>query len=165
MGDPGPLGSLTIEDGRATLTFVRHLPHRATEVWAAITEPARRAAWFGQSTVQASAGGIIETDPDDPPVPASMKHMRGTILVWDPPHILEHTWQQAIVEPSVVRYELTPADGVTILRFTHRDLGVQNARGFAPGTHAYLDRLAAHLGAQELPRWQARYDEVRELYR
>ena len=35
-----------------------------------------------------------------------------------------------------------------------------NARGFLPGTHAFLDRLTAHLADEKLPNWSARYAEV-----
>ena len=46
--------------------------------------------------------------------------MTGRILVWDPPHVLEHEWKQPIVEDGVVRYELTADGDGTLLRFTHR---------------------------------------------
>ena len=39
----------------------------------------------------------------------------------------------------------TPTATGTLLRFTHRGLGVRNAGGFRGGTHAFLDRLEAHL--------------------
>ena len=58
----------------------------------------------------------------------------------------------AIVEASVVRYELHPDGDGTLLRFTHRGLGVRNAAGFRPGTHAFLDRLEAHLAGDALAR-------------
>ena len=54
--------------------------------------------------------------------------MTGRILVWDPPNVLEHEWKQPIVEDGVVRYELTADGDGTLLRFTHRGLGVRNAQ-------------------------------------
>jgi hypothetical protein len=60
----------------------------------------------------------------------------------------------------VVRYELSRDGAGTLLRFTHRGLSVPGARGFHPGTHAFLDRLAAQLAGQPLPDWQQRYREV-----
>ena len=86
--------------------------------------------------------------------------MTGRILVWDPPHVLEHEWKQPIVEDGVVRYELT-VDGIgTLLRFTA--YGVRNASGFFSGTHAYLDRLEAYLTGDELPDWTTRRLEVNQ---
>jgi hypothetical protein len=78
----------------------------------------------------------------------------------DPPSVLEHDWKQAIVEDSVVRYELQPDGDGTLLRFTHRGLGVGNASGFLAGTHAFLDRLQAYLTGDELPDWSIRRQEI-----
>ncbi len=163
--DPSPTGTLTVEGGTATLTFRRRLPHPIEAVWAAIADPAERAAWFGTTTIEPRVGGLIEMDPEDPPAPRDLKYMSGRILAWEPPRLLEHEWRQTIVGQGVVRYELAP-DGAdaTILTFTHRGLSVPNARGFIPGTHAYLDRLAAHLAGDPLPRWQERYDALAPLY-
>ncbi len=157
-------GTIKIEGESATFTFVRRLAHPIEAVWAAITEPARRAVWFGATTLDGRPGGLIETDPDDPPVPPAVKHMSGRILVWDPPHVLEHEWNQAIVESSVVRYELAADGEATILTFTHRGLSMRNAQGFIPGTHAYLDRLGAFLDGVALPAWGQRYGEVQGRY-
>lgn len=68
-----------------------------------------------------------------------------------------HEWRQRIVEDSVVRYELTADGDATLLTFTHTGLSERNALGFAPGTHAFLDRLRAHLDAGSLPNWGERY--------
>jgi uncharacterized protein YndB with AHSA1/START domain len=157
-------GTLIIDQGTATLRFERRLPHPIDAVWAAITDPSARARWFGPTRIEAHAGGAIETVPDDPPVPEAMKRMEGRILVWDPPHVLEHEWVQQIVEPGVIRYELRSDGETTVLTFTHRGLGVANARGFIPGTHAYLDRLAAALDGTAIPDWSDRIAELRPAY-
>jgi hypothetical protein len=86
--------------------------------------------------------------------------MSGRILVWDPPHVLEHEWKQAIVEDSVVRYERRPDRDGTLLRFTHRGLGARDATGFRAGTHAYLDRLQAYLAGDEPPDWSTRRQKI-----
>jgi uncharacterized protein YndB with AHSA1/START domain len=158
-------GRISVENDRAVLTFERRLPHPIERVWTAITDAAERGQWMGDTTVDGREGGTIEMVPAAPPIPADQKRMTGRILVWDPPHVFEHEWNQRIVEPGVVRYELMPDDSDppgTLLRFSHRGLGVRNANGFRPGTHAYLDRLEAHLCAAEIPDWQERYREVAE---
>ena len=98
-----------------------------------------------------------------PPLPPERKRMTGRILVWDPPHVLEHEWKQPIVEDGVVRYELTRDGTGTLLRFSHRGLGVRNASGFLGGPAAFLDRLEAHLGGSPLPNWTERRHEVNQL--
>lgn len=153
-------GRLTVEGDRAVLTFERRLPYPVETVWAAIADPAERAQWFGETTIDPREGGLIDMVATDPPLPVEKKRMTGRILVWDPPRVLEHEWKQAIVDDSVVRYELHPDGNGTLLRFTHRGLGVRNASGFRAGTHAYLDRLEAYLSGTELPDWLTRRQEI-----
>lgn len=64
----------------------------------------------------------------------------------------------------MVRYELHADGAQTVLTFTHEGIGVATARGFIPGTHAFLDRLAAHLDGADLPEWGDRYAEVAPAY-
>jgi uncharacterized protein YndB with AHSA1/START domain len=163
--EPSPHGTIIVEGEKGTLLFRRRLPHAIETVWAALTEPAQRAVWFGATEIDAREGGTISMVPDDPPVPRELKRMTGRIISWDPPRVFEHTWQQSIVEEGSVRYELVP-DGpdATILTFTHRGLSLRNASGFIPGTHAYLDRLEAHLSAADIPGWQERFNEVAPSY-
>jgi uncharacterized protein YndB with AHSA1/START domain len=155
-----PDGRLTVEGDRAVLTFERRLPYPIEAVWSAITDPSERRQWFGDTTIEGHAGGVIDMVPSGPPFPAEQKRMTGRILVWDPPHVLEHEWKQSIVEDGVVRYELRAEGDATLLRFSHRGLGVRNATGFLPGTHAFLDRLEAYLAGNEPPNWVARYEEI-----
>jgi uncharacterized protein YndB with AHSA1/START domain len=140
----GPDGRLTVDGDRAVLTFERRLPYPVDVVWSAIADPDERAQWFGETTIDPREGGLIDMVATGPPLPVEKKRMTGRILVWDPPRVLEHEWKQAIVEDSVVRYELHPDGDGTLLRFSHRGLGTRNASGFRAGTHAFLDRLQAY---------------------
>ena len=162
--EPATRGSLSVEEGRATLTFRRRLKHPVASVWAALTDPQRRALWFGPTVLDGRAGGTIETDPQGPPAPPELRLMTGKILIWDPPRVLEHEFKQAIVGEGVLRYELAPDGEETVLTFTHTGLLPPHARGYIPGTHAYLDRLAAVLDGAPVPVWQERYDAVQSVY-
>jgi hypothetical protein len=64
-----PNGIITVEGHYAMLTFKRRLKHPIEAVWAAITDPEQRAAWFGITTIDARTGGTIETIAEGPPVP------------------------------------------------------------------------------------------------
>jgi hypothetical protein len=77
--------------------------------------------------------------------------MTGRVLVWDPPHTLEHEWRQRVAGDGTVRYELSRNGDATVLIFTHRGLNIRGAQGFVPGTHAYLDRPGAHLAGTPPP--------------
>lgn len=157
-------GELTVDGDRTTMTFRRRLPHPVEVVWAALTDPLERKAWFGETVIDGRTGGSIEMVPDEPRAAPDAKRLTGRILVWDPPYVLEHEWHQRIVEDSVVRYELRPDGDGTLLVFTHTGLSDPNARGFIPGTHAFLDRLEAHLAGTDLPVWSDRYAEVAPAY-
>jgi uncharacterized protein YndB with AHSA1/START domain len=153
-------GRLVVEGDRAVLHFERRFAYPIETVWSAITEPAHRDRWMGKTVIDPRPGGAIETVASGPPLPPDQKRMTGRILVWDPPRVFEHEWHQPIVEPGVVRYELEPDGDETLLRFTHRGLGVPNASGFRPGTQAFLDRLEAHLAGDPLPNWADRYRDI-----
>ena len=78
--------------------------------------------------------------------------------------VFEYELDQKLVGRTTVRYELVPDGEQTLLRMTNQWLSASNASGYAPGWHAFLDRLAAHLGGAPVPQWQARYAEVQALY-
>lgn len=155
-------GELTVQGDLAVLRFERRLDHAIEAVWSAITDPVQRTQWMGATTIDARPGGLVETTPNGPPYPPERTRVSGRILVWDPPHVFEHEWHQQILgaKGGVVRYELSRDGDGTLLRFTHRGLSIPGARGFRPGTHAFLDRLTAHLDGQPLPDWQQRYREI-----
>ncbi|MFD4670819.1 SRPBCC domain-containing protein [Lentzea sp. NPDC058450] len=161
------LGTITTQGDRTTLTFQRRLHHSIDRVWAAITDDAERKAWFGEGTVDPQAQTVM-IEPEDPPAPMDAKRVTGRILTWQPPEdghaVFEHEWHQRIVEDSKVRYELRQDGDHTILTFTHTGLSDRNARGFAPGTHAFLDRAEAFLADETLPAWSERYAEIAPEY-
>jgi hypothetical protein len=67
---------------------------------------------------------------------------------------------------SVIRWELKQ-DGDsnnTLLTLTHSRLTKSTSLRFAPGWHAYLDRLEASLNNAVPPDWMQRFTEVKELY-
>lgn len=168
MTEDDRYGTLTMNDTSAVLTFRRRMPFPIERVWAALTDPDERAAWMGPGTLDPREGGELTTEPTDPPAPPEAKRLTGRILTWRPPEdgraVFEHEWRQRIVEDSVVRYELVAEGRQPVLTLTHRGLSERNALGFLPGTHAFLDRMDAHLASAALPDWGARYAEVASAY-
>jgi uncharacterized protein YndB with AHSA1/START domain len=162
-----PAGNVEFDGDHVTLRYERFLNHPPEVVWAAITEPEQLAAWLmtPAATIGGHAGGSIDmvTGP-------SSFHWTGTILTWDPPRVYEHEWNMEPRpevpggEATVVRWELAPSGEGTRLNVTHRRLTRSTGLGFAPGFHAFLDRLAAQLAGEPLPNWMKRYDEVRHAY-
>lgn len=159
-------GKVLIDGEEATLAFERRLQHPPERVWRALTSQEELARWMmADVTLDGRSGGEIAMVTG----PAQFR-WTGRILAWEPfarleyemntpPH--EHLPQG---EQSIVRYRLEPLDGGTLLRLEHCRLTRPTALGFAPGTHAFLDRLEALLDGAALPGWMRRYEEVKGLY-
>ncbi|MQA00726.1 MAG: ATPase [Dehalococcoidia bacterium] len=157
-------GTLVTTGEIAVIAFQRRLVHPVEAVWAALTESDQLAAWLGPGTVEPRAGGDVSIRTGPEGRSELQRVMTGRILEWDPPRVLEHEWLQPGLDVSVVRYELEPAAGGTILRFTHRRSVTPGATGGRAGWHAYLDRLAAHLDGSPVPAWADRRAEVEDAY-
>jgi uncharacterized protein YndB with AHSA1/START domain len=165
-------GTITVEEEYATLEYERLLSHPREIVWKAITDPNELVGWMNtRAVIDGRNGGTIDFVNT-----FSGFHPTGRILVWNPPSIFEHEWH---ISPnpslpngeseSVIRWELKPNDNSslntkTLLTLTHRTLTKLTSSWFAPGWHAYLDRLEASLNNRVPPDWMGRFAEVKELY-
>lgn len=159
-------GKVEMEGAHAALVFERWLDASPERVWAALTDSDEFDAWYmASSRIGCKAGDGIDmvTGP-------ARFHWTGRILAFEPFSLLEYEMN---AEPrdflpqgerSVVRYALEPRDGGTLLRLRHTNLTTPTALGFAPGTHALLDRLHAHLAGARLPGWPERYEAVKSGY-
>jgi hypothetical protein len=84
-----------------------------------------------------------------------------------PPHRYECEWNVVPRssfpegEKSVVRWELCPSQGGTLLTVTHSRVTTRTAEVFRVGLEAFLDRLEAQLEDRPLPDWEARVREHR----
>ncbi len=157
-------GTLVVSGEIAVIAFERRLGQPIDAVWAALTEPEQLAAWLGPGTFEPRQGGqvSIRTGPADQP--ERQRVMSGEVLTWDPPRVLEYEWRQPGLDLSVVRYDLEPEGAGTVLRLTHRRSVTPVAFGGRAGWHAYLDRLAAHLGGLPVPSWSDRRAAVQDAY-
>lgn len=160
-------GRVLIEGEHATITFKRILHHAPELVWDAITNPRELKEWLmcSSAKIEGHTGGAIEMISG----PAQFL-VKGKILTWDPPRIFEYEWKVAPVpemplgEDAIFRYELTQQERAILLTVTYRHITKQTVYGFAPGTHALLDRLEAQLDKESLPDWMTRFTEARSLY-
>lgn len=162
-------GTIAIEEKYGTIKFERRLSHPKETVWKAITDPKEIFRWLPdyKGTFNGYNGGAIDLVNT-----VSGSHVTGDILVWDLHRVFEYEWHIAPNqmfpngEPeSVIRWELKQnGNSDTLLIVTHSHLTKSTASRFAPGTHAYLDRLEAILNNQVPPDWARRFAEVKELY-
>ena len=73
--------------------------------------------------------------------------LQGVIRVWDPPRVLEWTW-----DTDVLRFELeSTADGTTLTFTTRLGPDDQGAANTAAGYHACLDNLVDLLDTGSAP--------------
>jgi uncharacterized protein YndB with AHSA1/START domain len=160
-------GEVHTEGQYSTIVLKRVLHHAPELVWDAITDPEELKGWLmcSSAKIDGRTGGNIEMVSG-----LAQYHSKGRILAWDPPHVLEYEWKVAAVtempmgQDAVFRYELARQGDSTLLTVTYRRITKEVATGFAPGSHALLDRLAAQLDKQPLPDWLERFDAVRPLY-
>jgi uncharacterized protein YndB with AHSA1/START domain len=157
-------GTLVVSDDIALIAFERRIGHPVEAVWKALTDPDELAAWLGPGILEPREGGRVAIRTGPAGRPDQQRTMSGRVLACEPPHLLEHEWLQPGLDTSVVRYELEPDAGGTILRLTHRRSAVPGAMGGRAGWHAYLDRLAAHLDHLPVPAWAERRAEVQDAY-
>jgi len=167
LGDElGETGKVVIDGDEATLVFRRRLPHSPEEVWKALTDPSELSGWYmTQAAIDGRKDGMVDLHSGP-----SQLHVAGRILTWDPPRVFEHEWKVAprpelpSGEDAVIRWELRRDGEGTMLHLEHRNLNRETALGFAPGAHAFLDRLEAQLSRRPLPNWQERYSMVAPRY-
>ena len=142
------------------VTLRRQLRHPIHVVWAALTEPDQVAVWLMKTSVlDLRVGGAIGFDEEGMGEP-------GTITELAPPSILEYSWTTGHEPPpSTVRFELTEADGGTLLTLIHsRNPAGTAVLDHAAGWHTHLDWLVAQLDEEPLPDFWARFHELRPLY-
>jgi uncharacterized protein YndB with AHSA1/START domain len=151
-GGVGGPGLLQVDRETASVLFRRLLHHPIEDVWAAVTDPKQVEAWFmAKVRREDSPGGALEMEH-----PNGI-HATGRVLEWRPPRVYEYEWNlppgpnRPQGEASIVRWELSPADGGTLLVLSHRRLSRPTAEVFARGLNVFLDRLSAHLEGSALP--------------
>jgi uncharacterized protein YndB with AHSA1/START domain len=170
ISNPESKGTVNVEGGYATLRYERRLSHPREVVWNAITDPKELARWMNTNAVINGRNG----DTIDFVNTVSGFHTKGRILTWEPLSVFEHEWHIAPNpslpngEPeSIIRWKLKQdgdSNTKTLLTLAHSHLTRPTSLRFAPGWHAYLDRLEAHLNKEVPPDWMQRFAEVKELY-
>ncbi len=155
---PGEPMSIEVEGEKATLIFRRLLRHPPEVVWKAITDPAEMRQWFqATATIEGRVGGRVDLVQVQGRYRA---HMTGHVRAWQPPRLLEFDAHVAPQErlpeaiDGVIRWELFPRAGGTLLVLTFRGLSKPVATLFAGGLKGFLARLEAQLDGHPLPGWE-----------
>lgn len=122
-----------------TLRFERVLPGPIERVWDYLTKTELLATWFDGGTIGTQVGAEA----------TFTFGMHGHITVYEPPHVLEYTWNEpeasTPVADALVRWELQPHGEQVLLTLTHSRISAAAAAGFGAGWHAGLGGLYAAL--------------------
>jgi uncharacterized protein YndB with AHSA1/START domain len=136
------LGEVIRDGERTGLRFVRRFDHPLEKVWAAITESDGFRAWMPCDMVGERRAGAEITLPFWPAQVEKYEIaepvLTGRIEVWDPPRVFQWTWGG-----DVLRFELEPDGGATVLRFTTwlETADAQSTVSQAAGYHVCLSEL------------------------
>lgn len=172
-------GTFTRKTGEHTLRFERRLAHAPETVWRLLTENEELAYWFPARIEGERAPGSklefvffeksaeVMDEELRALVAASQKDaeswpegtMTGEMRVFEPPRLLEYTWGG-----EVLRFELTPDAGATLLVFTHTFADESMAGKVGAGWHIGFDALAGRLGGKQVPSTKQELDRLEAEY-
>ena len=130
----------------------------ADEVWAALVEPDRAAAWLGR--LAPAPGGVGDRFAVRHDETTTSWH---TVLTWEPARRWETTWE--FPEERASRLEVVLVASGPGTRLTLRHTALEDPVSYAAGWHRHLEHLVAHLGGDDGPPTWAGYDELVDRYR
>jgi uncharacterized protein YndB with AHSA1/START domain len=154
-------GTLHHQGNLHTLRFERRLAHPPEKVWRALTDNAELVHWFPAQIRGARQQGaklrFVFQEEGGPVLDNEMTAVRtagqeayqgsegeaamvGEMTVYDPPRTLEYTWND-----EILRWELQPRDGYTLLLFTHTFEEEAKSARDASGWEVCLDSLERRL--------------------
>jgi uncharacterized protein YndB with AHSA1/START domain len=153
------MNALGTRVGRDAVRFERLLPGPIERVWSYLTDSELLPRWFSGGSVAPSVGGEVRFDAG----------MDGRVTVYDPPHVLEYTWdeperERGPVFDALVRWELTTEGEDVRLVLLHSRLPESAAPQFGAGWHTFLDRLDARLRDREARPIGAAFAELEPAY-
>ncbi|NND84647.1 MAG: polyketide cyclase / dehydrase and lipid transport family protein [Acidimicrobiia bacterium] len=156
---PSDTGTLSLAGDVTEITFERQLDSPPSVVWQAIATADGVTRWLvTEADMGDVVGGEVRLVFGDDAV------VSGTITERSAELTLAHGWDYGPDARSAVAWSLTPSGPGTLLALSHRGLPPDQARGYLPGWHAYLDRLASVLAGEESGDWAATYAAAAERY-
>jgi uncharacterized protein YndB with AHSA1/START domain len=162
-------GTLVHIEGRPALRFERRYPAPVERVWRAVTDPAEMPAWFPSDVEGERAVGaeLVFADEEQrarateagEPTRDEGPPIRGRVVAYDPPNVFSFTWGG-----ELLRFELTPDGGGTVLVFTqllsHQSVAARNGSGWHQCLAALDELLGA--GGPDDAGWQEVYQDYLE---
>ena len=159
------LGTLQVADGMGVVRLEDRLDATSDEVWAALTQPARLAQWYGRVDGDLRRGGQLHTY-----IEADDVEGTGRVEVCEPPRRLVVTTRET--DESYARGEgapphdttddvtATPVSKQTDLVVEVRGLPLEPIAFYGAGWQIHLEHLADHLAGREQGEVESRWSEL-----
>ncbi|MEP6842889.1 MAG: SRPBCC family protein [Pseudolysinimonas sp.] len=151
-------GSLIPDGDRGTVRMEDRFDTDITDLWSAITDPARVARWIAVVTGDFRVGGELTG--------RFTSHWTGTmhVEVCDAPHRLQ-LLSATGDDQTVMEAVLTEDGNGTRLVIEERGLPVDHLPDHAAGWQVHLEDLDALLAGRPASDWEARWRELIPVYR
>jgi len=119
------------------------------ELWSAVTDPHRLAAWWGRVEGDLRTGGEFRAHIAD------AGDFTGRVEVCDAPRRLRVTMRDSDPKPGqpeqmVTEVQLTPNDDHTVLTVEERGMPVALLAAYGAGIQIHVEHLADHLAGRDL---------------
>jgi uncharacterized protein YndB with AHSA1/START domain len=157
------LGTLRAAEGEGVVRMEDRFEVGVEEVWSAVTDPARLAAWWGQVEGDLRVGGEFRAHIAD------AGDFTGHVDVCEPPHRLRVTMRDADPKPGQPEQMVTDvqlsADGDrTLLIVEERGMPVNLLAAYGAGIQIHVEHLADHLAGRDLRDTEARWGRLFPAY-
>lgn len=114
--------------------------HRAAELWAMLTEPAKIALWIAPGKIELKPGGNVQIDFQD-----SGFAIKSTVTDIDIGRLLTFSWSSGNEPARPLRWEISEADGSATMALTVTTPAGEDAAKACAGFEAHLEMLGAAL--------------------
>ena len=150
------LGTVRTDGEVVELGYERELRHPPEKVWRAITESEHLRHWFPADIVGERVAGAdlrfvfwpeaVEKAADEiesTGVPLDDPSLPGRMITWEPPRLLELTW-----DTEHLRFDLEPVEGGTRLRLTVRATPRSSGCGLTDPASSSSHQTSASTGSR-----------------
>jgi uncharacterized protein YndB with AHSA1/START domain len=168
-GQPVILGVLALADGRGMVRLQERLAAPIHEVWSAITDPSRLAAWHALVKGDLRVGGEFRIF-----VEADDWEGTGRVTACEPPRHLsvtsresEESWRRgrgAAPFDESVGVRLEPDGDGTAITVEVSGLPLEPLAAYGAGWQIHLENLAGHLAGRPRQDSEARWDALVPAY-